>query len=153
MMHSVRRQNLFSGKLFHSLALFVAMAAIALVLPSFAQAQAPKGNLPPHGASLTWANGIDPSGTTITGSNVYRCPGTCSTTTGTFTLLTTTPLPATTLSYADNAVVANTTYSWSVTNLVTLSTGPFETASSNVVTATIPKDQASGPTGLAVAVQ
>jgi hypothetical protein len=120
---------------------------------TFAHAQAPSGTIPPHQAKLTWTNPSDPSGTTITGSNVYRCPGACTATTGTFAVLTSTPLPATSTSYTDLAVAANTQYSWCVTNTVTLSTGPFETPCSAVVTATIPKDAASAPQNPTVAVQ
>lgn len=116
---------------------FIAVAA------SLAHAQ--KGPLlPPHDSTLTWTNPQDPSGTTIVGSNVYRCTGTCGG--SALVLLTTTPLSATTVSYVDTAVTANTTYSWAVTNLVTISTGTFETSFSNIVTATIPKDAASAPT-------
>jgi hypothetical protein len=111
---------------------------------TFAHAQAPKGTIPPHQADLSWTNPTDPAGTTITGSNVYRCPGTCIPSTGSFGALNSTPISGTT--YADFAVSASTTYSWCVTNLVTLSTGSFETACSNIVTATIPKDAASAPT-------
>lgn len=121
------------------------LALFMVAIATAAHAQAPKGNLPPHQAPLTWTNGVDPAGTTITGSNPYRCPGTCTATSGTFTVLTATPLSATTTSYVDSAVLANTTYSWCVTNLVTISTGPFETACSNIVTATIPKDTATPP--------
>ena len=117
--------------------------------PGFSQA--PKGTLPAHQATLTWTNPSDPSGTTITGANAYRCPGTCSLTSGTFTVLNSAPITATT--YADTGVSANTEYSWCVTGLVTLATGPFETACSNLVTATIPKDAAGAPSGLAVGVQ
>lgn len=108
--------------------------------------QAPKGDLPAHQAALTWT-----AGTGTSSSNAYRCPGTCSLTSGTFTVLNSAPITATT--YADTGVVANTQYSWCVTGLVTLQTGPFETACSNIVTATIPKDAAGEPSGLAVGVQ
>lgn len=131
----------------------VLIAIASLAFAGRAHAQAPKGNLPPHQASLTWVNGVDPVGTTITGSNVYRCNGACSATSGVFTNLTATPLGASVQSYTDTAVVANTQYSWCVTNLVSLSTGPFETACSNVFTATVPKDSAVPPTGLVVATQ
>lgn len=120
---------------------------------SFAHAQAPKGTLLPHQASLSWTNGVDPTGTTITGSNVYRCPGSCTSTSGTFAVLNSAPLGATVTTYVDTAVSANTTYSWCATNLVTISSGPFETPCSNVFTATIPKDAAVPPTLNAPAVQ
>lgn len=122
------------------------LALFMVAIATAAHAQAPKGNLPPHQATFTWTNGVDPSGTTITGSNPYRCAGTCTATSGTFAVLTPSPLSATTTSYVDSAVLANTTYSWCITNLVTTSTGSFETACSNIVTATIPKDVASSPT-------
>lgn len=111
-----------------------------------AQAQAPRGTLPPHGAILTWVAGAN-----TTASNVYRCPGTCTASSGVFTVLNAAPLTAVT--YNDSPLSANTTYSWCVTGLVTLSSGPFETACSVVVTATVPKDAAGVPGGVVVTVQ
>jgi len=90
-------------------------------------------------------------GTNTTSSNAYRCSGACSLTSGTFAVLNSAPI--TTVTYVDTGVLANTEYSWCVTGLVTLQTGPFETACSNIVTATIPKDAAGAPSGLAVGVQ
>ena len=121
------------------------LIGLALGSPS-SNAQAPKGDLPPHQATLAWT-----AGTGTTGSNAYRCPGTCSLTSGTFTVLNSAPITAT--SYVDTGVTSNTPYSWCVTGLVTLSTGPFETACSSIVTATIPKDAAGVPSGLAVGAQ
>jgi hypothetical protein len=126
----------------HTFVMFAVLATLAAIAPG-ARAQAPKGTIPPHQATLTWTNPTDPTGTTITGSNAYRCPGTCTATSGTFAVLNSAAISGT--SYVDSAVQSNTTYSWCVTNLVTLSTGPFETACSNVVTATIPKDAAGVP--------
>ena len=125
---------------------------IVLVSGSAAHAQAPQGNLPPHQAKVTWTNGVDPVGDTISGSNVYRCPGTCTLTSGTFSLLTTTPVSASALSYVDSAVTESTTYTWTVTNLVQLSTGTFETPATSVAVGTIPK-AAQGATSVSVAVQ
>lgn len=122
----------------------VVLLSLILLAALEAHAQAPKGTIPPHSSTLTWTNPTNPAGTTITGSNAYRCPGTCTATSGTFVVLNSAPISGT--SYADTAVLANTTYSWCVTNLVTLSTGPFETACSNIATATIPKDAAGVPT-------
>ena len=90
-------------------------------------------------------------GTNTTSSNAYRCSGACSLTSGTFAVLNSAPI--TTVTYVDTGVLANTECSWCVTGLVTLQTGPFETACSNIVTATIPKDAAGAPSGLAVGVQ
>ena len=122
----------------------VLMLSMLSCTPGFSQA--PKGDLPAHQATLTWT-----AGTNTTSSNAYRCPGTCSLTSGTFTVLNSAPITTTT--YADTGVSANTQYSWCVTGLVTLQTGPFETACSNIVTATIPKDAGGVPSGLAVGVQ
>lgn len=121
----------------------IALVLVLIAIAPRVHAQAPKGTIPPHQSDLTWTNPTDPAGTTITGSNVYRCPGTCTSTSGTFTLLNSAPIAGTT--YSDLAVVASTQYSWCVTNLVTLSSGVFETACSNIVTATIPKDEAGAP--------
>jgi len=81
-------------------------AAILLtaLLPLFGaaipmHAHAPKGDLPPHQATLTWT-----AGTNTTGSNACRCPGTCSLTSGTFAVLNSAPITATT--YVDTGVVA-----------------------------------------------
>jgi hypothetical protein len=122
------------------------LAVLVLGISAIGHAQAPKGDLPPHQAALTWT-----AGTGTTASNAYRCPGTCSATSGTFTVLNSAPITAT--SFTDSTVSANTTYSWCVTGLVTLSSGPFETPCSAVVTATIPKDAAAAPTNPSVTVQ
>ena len=149
-----KRPNSFrpcTVRLFRSLAGLVLLFALSAVT---GHAQAPKGTLPPHQAIATWVNGVDPAGTTITGSNVYRCGGTCTATSGSFVLMTATPLAPTVLTYTDtNNVIANGTYSWCVTNLVTIPTGPFETPCSNIVTLTIPKDGGVSPTGLVISAQ
>lgn len=145
-----KRQSL--RKTLYGLFLFVSLTAICLCFPGRMNAQAPTGNLPPHQATVSWTNGVDPAGDTLTGSNVYRCPGTCTLTSGTFANLTSTPLSASTLSYVDKAVTESSTYSYCVTNLVTLSTGPFETPCSSVVSATIPKAPAA-PSGVSAVVQ
>jgi hypothetical protein len=137
----LKRQNWFRNAALLSGAWMLSMLSCA---PGFSQA--PKGTLPAHQATLSWT-----AGTSTTSSNAYRCPGTCSLASGTFTVLNSAPITATT--YADTGVSANTQYSWCVTGLVTLQTGPFETACSNIVTATIPKDAAGAPSGLAVGVQ
>lgn len=130
------------------------LLVLGILAAGLAHAQgAPKGNLPPHQANLAWTNGVDPTGTTITGSNVYRCQGTCTPLAGTFTLQNPAPLPASTLSFTDAQVTPNTTYTWGVTNLITIPTGTFETPSSNLVTATIPKDVAVAPVLAPVGVQ
>ena len=115
-----------------------------------AHAQAPKGTLPPHQTTISWTNPTDPVGDTITGSNAYRCPGTCTASSGTFAVLNSTPISGT--SYVDSAVTANTTYTYCVTNLVTLPTGSFETPCSAVVTATIPNSPGV-PTAVTVSAQ
>lgn len=60
--------------------------------PGFSQA--PTGDLPVHQATLTWT-----AGTNTTSYNAYRCPGACSLTSGTFTLLNTAKI--TTATYVD----------------------------------------------------
>lgn len=108
------------------------------------QAQAPEG--PQHQATASWS-----AATGATGYNVYRCPGTCTATNGTFTVLNAAPITAT--SFIDANVVNGSTYSWCATSLATLSTGPFESACSTIATATIPKDPAAAPAGFVVTVQ
>jgi len=103
-----------------------------------AHAQAPKGTPIQHEGILTWTASAGASG-----YNAYRCSGTCTLTTGTFAVLN--PAPFTPTTYTDTAVVQGTTYSWCVTSLATLSTGPFETECSNIVTGTIPKDPTIPP--------
>lgn len=125
---------------------------LLLISGGLAHAQAPAGNLPAHQATLTWTNPTDPSGTTITGSNAYRCSGTCTMTSGTFAVLNSSPITGST-TYTDKTVAASTTYSYCVTDLVTLSTGSFETACSNIQSATIPPNAASAPSLAAPSVQ
>lgn len=112
-------------------------------------AQIPQGSAH-HEATLTWNQDVG-----ATGFNVYRSllPG------GPFAIISTSPVPeppstsSTLPSFIDVNVVQGTTYSWCVTALATISTGVFETACSNVVTATVPKDPVGSPGGLSVVAQ
>jgi hypothetical protein len=116
------------------------LLGLLLVIPALAHAQAPRG--PKHQASLSWT-----AATGATGYNVYRCSGTCTATTGAFAVINSSSISGTI--FVDSGVVNGSTYSWCVTSLAT----SFESACSNIVTATIPKDLVGAPTGFSVAAQ
>jgi fibronectin type 3 domain-containing protein len=90
--------------------------------------------------TLTWTQSTS---TGLTGNNVYR--GTVSG--GPYTLLTATPLPAST-TYLDTTVVSSTTYYYVVTALA----GTVESGYSNQATAAVPAHPNS-PTGVGALAQ
>lgn len=77
MNHLQKQRNWLRNAAFLCGVLMLSMLSCA---PGFSQA--PKGDLPAHQATLTWT-----AGTGTTSSNAYRCPGACSLTSGTFTVL------------------------------------------------------------------
>jgi hypothetical protein len=133
-----------STRKFWHVAVLTALASLLLLSASTAHAQGPpQGNGVKHQATLTWA--VDAG---ATGFNVYRSASA----TGTFALLTPTPVTNLTAPSFIDTTATGTNF-WCVTALATISTGPFETACSNVVTGTIPKDPTTAPSGLVLATQ
>jgi hypothetical protein len=125
-------------------AFLLAILFVGLTSATYAQGP-PQGNGVKHQATLTWA-----PDTGATGFNVYRSTSA----TGAFVSLTATPITTLTApSFIDSAVAQGTTYFWCVTALATISTGPFESACSTVVTGTIPKEPTGAPSGVSLAIQ
>ena len=77
-----------------------------------------KATLTAHGMLLTWTAPATVGGSgTIASYNIYRCPGTCTLTSGAFTMLTG-QIP-TILTYLDPAggLTSGSTYTWAVTTV------------------------------------
>lgn len=132
-----KRQSWRSGKFVPSTLLLGLL--LLLSVPIRMHAQAPAGTQ--ASATLTWT-----ASSGATSYNAYRSAAA----TGPFSVLNSAAITST--SYADLSVTVGNTYYYCVTALVTLSTGPFESACSTVVSGTIPKAPVIAPTNVSVAV-
>jgi hypothetical protein len=89
-----------------------------------------------HATNLSWKAPIAPP--TSYGFNIYKCPGTCTLTSGTWTKLIGS-INSATLAWQDTVVTAGSTYSYYVTAYDTTGSGLYlESAPSNIYTGTIP---------------
>lgn len=137
MTYSQKRQNSSNGKFV--LSTFLPGLLLSLSAPIRMHAQVPAGTQ--ASATLTWT-----ASSGATSYNAYRSAAA----TGPFSVLNSAAITST--SYADLRVTVGNTYYYCVTALVALSTGPFESACSAVVSGTIPKAPVIAPTTVSFAV-
>jgi hypothetical protein len=123
----------------------IALITSMFLLVFFAGCSTPKKaglrlGVTPAGVTLTWTQSVTPG---ITGNNVYRGP-----TSGSETLLTTTPLAPTT-TYEDPSVAQGSSYCYEITALDSAASPP-ESAKSNemCVTISVAPQTPAAPTGL-----
>ena len=99
--------------------LAVPLVLLAMSIPAMAQQNHPKQKATLHGIKLAWTAPSPAGGSgTIASYNIYRCPNTCTLTTGAFTLVTgqIATVPLTYLDAASN-LTSGSTYTYAITSV------------------------------------
>jgi len=120
-----------------TLRIFVLVIGSAIVAAGQGNPCSTLSPTPNHCSGLTWTAPA-PNGFTITGYNLYRNAG-CVTAGAPGWIRVASNIPASPTSYADTALLGNTSYSWYTTTLAAAST-PSESTPSNVACGTTAPD-------------